>query len=293
MARTQSIAIFLIVSWLGLTGCGRSGGPPPIRVGSKNFTEQVVLGELIAQHLERRLGRPVERRLNLGGTLLAHQALLSRQIDLYPEYTGTALGAVLKLPLTNDPQEVLRRVRDEYQKLGPIAWLTPLGINNGFAMVVRATAPATTLTDAAAAAEPWVLGAGYEFELRPDGLKGLEKAYPLRWASRPKSMDLGLLFQALEQGQVTMIAANATDGLLVKSEWKVLADDRRAFPPYELCIAAREDSMRETPGLRAALEELSGRLTNQTMQRLNYQVDVEHQPVATVAAQFLAAAQLR
>ncbi len=260
-------------------------------MGSKNFTEQVVLGEIIAQHLEHRLKQKVQRRLNLGGTLLAHGALLNREIDLYPEYTGTALTAILKDPLDNDPDRVLARVRSEYRNRFRLEWLDPLGLDNSFAMVVSGPDARAkrleTLTDAAKVTSGWSLGVGYEFQQRPDGLAALDRVYGLRWTGSPKTMDLGLLYKALEVNQVTMIAANATDGLLSKLDLKVLADDQHAFPPYQVSIAASQASLRETPGMREALLELSGKFTNQTMQQLNYQVDGEHRPVSKVAEEFL------
>ena len=144
-----------------------------------------------------------------------------------------------------------------------------------------------TLTDAAKTAGPWTLGVGYEFEQRSDGLPALEKTYHLRWKTAPKTMDLGLLYKAMEQGQVTMIAANATDGLLSKMDLTVLRDDQHAFPPYQVGIVARQEALRLTPGLREALGELSGKFTNQQMQILNLQVDGQHRPVSQVAAEFL------
>ncbi len=293
MARTKTIAC-LALTWI-VAGC--SSGPRQwIHVGSKNFTEQVVLGEIIAQHLENRLHRKVERSLNLGGTLLTHQALTSGQIDLYPEYTGTALTAVLKLPVEKDPTGVLARIRSRYTKDFHVEWLDPLGIDNGFAMVVRGSDARRqnleTLSDAARVSEPWMLGAGYEFEQRPDGLASLEKSYGLRWKGPPMSMDLGLLYKALEQAQVTMIAANATDGMLSAMDLKVLRDDRHAFPPYEVCIAVRQDALTNIPGLREALAELSGKFSNERMRRLNHRVDAGHQPVAKVASEFLVEAGL-
>lgn len=290
MAGTKTIAC--IGAMMILSGCSRSGTLPPLRVGSKNFTEQVVLGEIIAQHLEHRLHRTVDRSLNLGGTLLAHQALLNRQIDLYPEYTGTALAAVLKDSLKdNEPASVLARVRSEYDRKFHVDWLDPLGIDDTFAMVVSGPLARAqhleTLTQAAMAKDAWSLGVGYEFEGRADGLPALEKSYGFRWKDSPKTMDLGLLYKAMEQGQVTMIAGNSTDGLLTKSDLQILRDDRHAFPPYQVCIVARQDTMREIPGLRSALLELSGRLTNMQMQDLNYQVDVKHRPITEVAGEFL------
>ncbi|MGH9672095.1 MAG: glycine betaine ABC transporter substrate-binding protein [Bryobacteraceae bacterium] len=281
---------------LALTGCSPSGSKRPIRVGSKNFTEQVILGEIIAQHLERRLKAPVERRLNLGGTLLAHQALRAGAIDLYPEYTGTALTAILKERVTSAPADVLAQVRTAYRKDFQIEWLDPIGVDNGFAMVVRGADARNmnleTLSEAARVSEGWALGVGYEFEQRPDGLPALTRTYGFRWKGRPRSMDLGLLYRALEQGQVTMIAANATDGLLSSLDLKVLRDDRRAFPPYEVAVAVRQDSLRQTSGLREALLELPGKFTNSAMQKLNHQVDGEHRSVAEVAKGFLKATQL-
>lgn len=291
MDRAKIIAGLIALALLG--GCSNSARP--IRVGSKNFTEQVVLGEIIAQHLEHRLGQKVERSLNLGGTLLAHQALVSGQIDLYPEYTGTALTTVLKEPVQSDPVAVLARVQQQYASRFHVDWLDPLGIDNGFAMVIRGTEARdrhlNTLSDAAM--ETWSLGVGYEFQQRTDGLQALEGAYHLRWKGAPQTMDLGLLYKAIEQGQVTMIAANATDGLLSKMDLKVLDDDKHVFPPYQVSIAVRQDRLREAPGLREALLELSGKFTNQKMQELNYEVDGQHRPLADVAADFLKQAGLR
>ena len=293
MDRTKALA-GLISAACALAGCRSNNA---IRVGSKNFTEQVVLGEIIAQHLEHRLNTKVERRLNLGGTLLAHQALLSGQIDLYPEYTGTALTVVLKEPINTDPSAVLARVRAEYERRFQVDWLDPLGIDNGFAMVIRGADARekhlATLTDASKVAVPWALGVGYEFEQRADGKGALQATYKLPVNGAAKTMDLGLLYKALEQNQVSMIAANATDGLLAKMDLVVLEDDRHAFPPYQVGIAAREDRERAVPGLKEALLELSGKLTNLKMRALNYQVDGEHRAVEQVAGEFLRQAGLR
>lgn len=286
MGGTKTIAGVMAALAL-LVGCSASPGGAVLRVGSKNFTEQVVLGEIIAQHLEHRLHQKVERKLNLGGTLLAHQALLAGEIDLYPEYTGTALVAVLKEPIQTDPAAVLGLVRAEYARRFHVVWLDSLGINNGFAMVVSGdNKKLETLSNAARNPKPWALGVGYEFEQRVDGLKALQQTYALR-SNAIKTMDLGLLYRALEDGQVTMIAANATDGLLSKLDVRALGDDKHAFPPYELCIAAREDRLISVPGLRAALAELSGKLSDRKMQQLNYEVDGRHRPVTEVAGEFL------
>ena len=187
-------------------------------------------------------------------------------------------------------------MRSEYLQKFHAEWLDPLGIDDSFAMVVNGPQARAqhleTLSDAAKAPQPWTLGVGYEFEQRTDGLQALDKAYHLRWSGSPKTMDLGLIYKAMEQGQVTMIAANATDGLLSKMDLKILSDDRQAFPPYQVCIVVRQDSMGEIPGMRDALRELSGKFNNQLMQKMNFQVDVEHRSVAEVAAAFLKQAAL-
>ena len=285
MDRTKILCVLSLLALAG--GCSSRAA---IRVGSKNFTEQVVLGEIIAQHLEHRLHAPVERKLNLGGTLLAHGALVNREIDLYPEYTGTALAAVLKAPIQTDPAAVFELVRSEYARKFQLDWLTPLGIDDTFAMVIRgpdARARNLSSLSEAAAQSGWTLGVGYEFEQRQDGLAALGKTYGFKWAGAPKTMDLGLLYEALAEGQVNMIAANSTDGLLSKMDLRILQDDRHAFPPYQVAIVARQDSLRDHAGMREALLELSGKFTNEKMQQLNYRVDGEHQSVKQVAADFL------
>ena len=287
MGRKKTVAILILTGLLA--ACSRE---PSIVVGSKNFTEQLVLGEILAQQIERRLEVRVDRRLNLGGTMLAHQALVAGEIDLYPEYTGTALMAVLDLPPENSAAAVFERVRSEYEELG-IEWLPPFGFNNSFVMVVPGAIARErnlkTLSDAVAAGTEWSLGASYEFEGRPDGLPALNRSYALRWADSPKTMDLGLLYRALEQEQVTMVAANGTDGMLSELDVVVLADDRGAFPPYEAAIVVRRSTLNKYEGLAEALRELSGKIDEETMRRLNYQVDGEHLPIDEVAAAFLLA----
>lgn len=295
MDRKKSLACLMTI--VGLVGCSSSERSRAIRVGSKNFTEQVILGEIIAQHIELRLHIQVERRLNLAGTLLADQALRSGEIDLYPEYTGTALASILKESGGGTRAQVLERVRSRYTRDAQIEWLDPLGIDNGFAMVVQGSIARSlkidSLSAAAKATARWRLGIGYEFEGRPDGLPALNRIYGLHWSGRPVTMDLGLLYRALQQGQVTMIAASATDGLLSKLDLAILQDDKHAFPPYEVAIAVREGSLRRTPGLKLALLGLSGKFSNLTMQALNYQVDVEHRPVSKVAQEFLHSSHFR
>ena len=290
MGRTKTLAglIVLLLGIYALGGCGRK--PADIVVGSKNFTESALLGELLAQHIERRLGLKVERKLNLGGTLLAHQALTSGAIDLYPEYTGTALTAVLKRPPASDLAAVFSQVREAYEVQWRLDWLRPLGFNNTFAMIVRGETARkeklATLSEAARA-QAWKLGVGYEFLQRPDGLPGLLRTYQLRTSGAPISMDLGLLYAALKSKRVDLIAASSTDGLISVLDVAVLEDDRRYFPPYECAVIAREETLAKYSGLREALEQLSGMLTDRVMRKLNFGVDGEHRPPAQVASRFL------
>jgi glycine betaine/choline ABC-type transport system substrate-binding protein len=289
MDRTQIVACVIVGLWVGgIVGCTREH---PITVGSKNFTEQVILGEIVAQHLEHRLGRRVDRKLNLGGTMLAHQALVRGEIDLYPEYTGTALTAILKLPPTSDPAAATALVRAEYQARFGVEWSDSLGFNNTFAMVIRGDdarkSKIATLSDAAQYSLGWNLGVGYEFQQRPDGLAGLVKTYNLPIAGSPKTMDLGLLYKALEQREVNMVAGNTTDGQLSVLDVLVLGDDKQYFPPYDCALAVRSESLETNPPLRQALTELAGLFTDLTMRKLNYQVDGAHRPVREVAEQFL------
>jgi glycine betaine/choline ABC-type transport system substrate-binding protein len=282
------------VNWIAACARGK-----PITVGSKNFTEQVILGEIAAQHVSLRLSQRVDRKLNLGGTLLAHQAMLQGGLDLYPEYTGTALTAILKLPLSAVPvrggaAEVFAKVRAEYLSRFRIHWLEPLGFNNTFAMVIRGEDARKyrieTLSDAAGHANGWTLGVGYEFQQRRDGLPGLMKTYKLPLKRSPRTMDLGLLYKALEQKQVDMVAANATDGQLSVMNVKVLKDDKRYFPPYQAALTVRADALAAHPGLKEALDLLSGKFSDEIMRALNYQVDGKHRPVGEVALTFLRAA---
>ena len=289
MGRTQIVACLIVGLWAtGIVGCTKEH---PITVGSKNFTEQVILGEIVAQHLEFRLGLRVKRQLNLGGTLLAHQALLRGDIDVYPEYTGTALTAILKLPPAYDSAAAMALVRAEYQTRFGVEWMDPLGFNNTFAMVIRGEdarkSKTATLSEAALYSPGWILGVGYEFQQRSDGLAGLLKTYNLPILGSPKTMDLGLLYKALEQQQVNMVAGNATDGQLSVLDVLVLRDDKGYFPPYDCALAVRSKSLEANPPLRQALTELAGLFTDLSMRKLNYQVDAAHRPVREVAEQFL------
>lgn len=284
MDRTKAVAC---VVCLCLSACSR---PDKIVVGSKNFTEQLILGEILAQQIERSLRIKVERRLNLGGTLLAHQALVAGAIDIYPEYTGTALTAVLRHAPETDPQTVRNIVKKSYADRFQLAWMSPFGFNNTFAMVIRKTdtqsGAISTLTNAAAA-RPWKLGVGYEFLQRPDGFPGLSSTYGLRSDGAPVTMDLGLLYTALRGGQVDMVAANSTDGMLSVLDAAVLVDDRHYFPPYECAAVVRSAVLNRYPNLEMAINALGGRISAERMRVLNYEVDGHHRPLREVAGAFL------
>jgi glycine betaine/choline ABC-type transport system substrate-binding protein len=285
MGRTQIVAGLML---LLASGCSRQ---PRVVVGSKNFTEQIILGEILAQQLERRTHLQVQRQFNLGGTMLTHEALVSGALDVYPEYTGTALTAILKEKPSADANLVFQRVKSAYQNRWRLEWLPPLGFANTFAMTVRGETGRAdglkTISDAARSQRSWRLGAGYEFLQRPDGLPGLLHAYGLRVQDSPVTMDLGLLYQALDHDQVDMIAANSTDGLLSVLDVRVLIDDKNYFPPYECAAVVRESTLAAHPELRPALEELSGRISEPAMRRLNYEVDGKHRSVSEVASTFL------
>jgi osmoprotectant transport system substrate-binding protein len=286
LARTQTLGCLIGIVLLASCASERR-----LVVGSKNFTEQLVLGEIVAQHVENRLGIRVERKLNLGGTLLAHGALAAGQIDLYPEYTGTALTAVLKLPPEGNAAGVLATVRKEYTERFNVRWLDPLGFENTFAIVVRGEDARRNGLDTISAIVPfapqWRLGAGYEFQQRPDGLSAIEKTYGLRWRTAPAAMDLGLLYRALEQKDVDAVAANSTDAQIATLDVRVLTDDRQVFPPYEAAVAVREQALADIPGLEDALRELSGRLTVDTMRELNAIASSRGQDEGSAARHFL------
>jgi osmoprotectant transport system substrate-binding protein len=261
-----------------------------IVVGSKNFTEQLILGELIAQQLEAKTHLPVERRFYLAGTFICQQAMLAGRIDVYPEYTGTALTAILKENPEGTPQEVYQRVKTEYARrfrfdLGP-----PFGFNDTFAIEIRGEDARrlhlNTISQAANYTPHWRAGFGYEFMERPDGYKGLAATYGLQFAAPPRIMDLGLLSRALKERQVDLIAGNTTDGLIPALDLFVLDDDRHYFPPYEAVPVVRTEIIQKHPEITSALNDLAGKISDQEMQQLNYAVDGQHRDAKEVVAEF-------
>ena len=272
-----------------LTSCGPPHPNHPV-IGAKNFTEQVVLGELLAQEIEAKTEMKVERRFYLAGSYICNQALISGRIDAYVEYTGTALTAILKQPVNRDPEAVLNTVRNLYQQRYRIAVMGPLGFENTFAMILRGDDAqrlhVNTLSEAAQYAPQWTLGVGYEFEQRPDGLPGLSKAYDLHFKGSPRTMDLGLLYRALSSHQVDLIAGNSTDGPIAAFGLKVLADDKHYFPPYQAVPLVREAALQRWPAMRAAIDDLQGKVSADDMRAMNEAVDGEHRDPAVVVREF-------
>src|SRR5271165_3647445 len=283
------IATVAITFSLLLTSCGPPRPNEPV-IGTKNFTEQVILGELLAQEIEAKAHLKVERRFYLAGSYICQQAMVSGRIDAYVEYTGTALTAILKQPLDRDPQAVLDTVRRLYASRYGIVVAAPLGFENTFAMIVRGDDARRlhlqNLSQAAQYTPQWTLGVGYEFEQRPDGLPGLSAAYGLKFSGPPRTMDLGLLYRALEARQVDMIAANSTDGPIETLGLTVLADDRHYFPPYQAVPLVREEALKRWPGIRVALDALAGKVTAEEMRRMNEAVDGERRDAAEVVREF-------
>lgn len=277
---------------LALASC-RGSRASTVVVGSKNFTEQIVLGELLAQQIEAHTGLRVDRRLNLGGTFLCHQALLAGQMDLYAEYTGTALTAILGGKPSGDAAAVYRNVRDGYRDRFGLEVGPPLGFNNTFAIVVRGNDAAQlhlrTISDMVPHARQWRAGFGYEFMERPDGYRGLAQAYGLRFASEPHIMDLGLLYRALEEKQVDVVAGNSTDGLIAALGMVVLEDDRGYFPPYQAVTIVRGAALHEHPELRGTLDALGGKISEEEMRHMNYAVDGEQRDPSAVVRAFRSA----
>ena len=272
-----------------LAGCKvqRSG----ITIGSKNFTEQLVLGELLAQYLGRAFGPEIERRFYLAGSYICHQALLAGRIDMYVEYTGTALTAILKLPPATDAKEVSRQVENEYAQRFELVVMPSLGFDNSFAIVMRGPDARrfsiAKLSQLAGAAPQLRMGVGYEFLERPDGYQGLVRTYGLRFADQPRVMDLGLLYRALESKQVDVVVGSNTDGLIAALDLVVLEDDAHYFPPYEAVPIVRRHCLEQYPEVGKLLRQLAGKISAQDMRRMNYAVDGQKQDAASVVSEFL------
>jgi glycine betaine/choline ABC-type transport system substrate-binding protein len=271
-------------------GC-QTERPNTIVIGSKNFTEQIIVAELVAQHLEAQTELRVERRFNLGSTLICHQALRTGAIDVYVEYTGTALTVLLDEEPVQDPDEVYHRVKEEYARRFNLAWMPALGFNNTFAIIVRGEDARQlnleTISDLAPHTPEWRAGFGYEFAERPDGFQGLAETYNLRFGSPPRTMELGLIYRALKDRQVDVVAGNSTDGLIDVLDLLVLRDDQSYFPPYHAAPVVRQDALQHFPRVRSALEQLAGRISEKEMRRMNHAVDSQEHGVKQVVSDFL------
>jgi glycine betaine/choline ABC-type transport system substrate-binding protein len=260
-------------------------------VGSKNFTESVILGELLAQKLEASRCT-VDRRLNMGGSLVCDAAIASGSLDAYVEYSGTALTAILHQPATSERAAVDRTVTAAYAKRG-LRWGPNLGFNNTFAMIVRRDYAAQhglrAISDLRKVQSEVRPGFGYEFVERPDGWPGLVARYHLDVKTPPKTMDLGLTYKALASREIDLIAGNSTDGLIDSLGLVALDDDLHYFPPYDAAVVTRNDADRKCAGASAALASLANAIDDATMRRLNYEVDGKKRDVAEVVREFLAA----
>ena len=271
-----------------ITSCGNKDN---LTVGAKNFTEQDILGEILTQYLAKQLSTTPKQRLHLGGSFLAHQALIDGSIDLYPEYSGTALTACLKLPLAKDPKLVFQQVKDAYATRHKIEWGWPLGFSNAFAMVMRKEdadkLSIKSLSDAVRQKSDWRIGVGYEFEQRPDGWRSFIQSYPLKTSGNLITMDLGLIYRALGSNQADLVAGNSTDPALANPQFLALEDDLSFFPPYETCLAVRQDSLQRLPKLRPALDNLAGCISLDQMRKWNAQAVNEQISPGTIAKAFV------
>jgi len=283
----RGVATLLLLTFAA-SACSRN--PDVIVVGSKNFTESIILGELLAQQLESH-GFEVERKFNLGGSFIAHQAMVAGQMDMYVEYTGTAYSAILELPLERNAQHVRRTVDSVYADRWGIIWTESLGFNNTFAMLVRGETARqldiTSLSQAVRYTPNWKAGFGFEFIGRPDGLPGLKDWYGFEFREEPSAMDLSLTYRALADGTVDLIAGNSTDGQIEALDLVHLRDDRSFFPPYEAVPTVRAQVVERHPEIRKALRDLGGVLSEEEMRHLNFLVDAQGQTVGTVVHDFL------
>ena len=262
-----------------------------IIIASKNFTESMILGELMAQQIEQHTNLKVERRFYLAGTYICHQGMLAGRIDIYPEYTGTALTAILKQKPEGDRPAAYEQMKSAYRKRFGLELGPSFGFNDTFAMEIRGEDARhlnlRTLSQAAAYAPQWRAGFGYEFMERPDGFRGLAAAYGLHFAAPPRVMDLGLLARALKDHQIDLAAGNTTDGLIPALDLFVLEDDRHYFPPYDAVPVIRGDVLAQHPEVGIALAAFRGKISDQEMQQLNYAVDGQRRDVKEVAREFL------
>jgi glycine betaine/choline ABC-type transport system substrate-binding protein len=273
-----------------LTGAyGAGSGKPAVAVGSKAFTEQLIVGNMVALLLESK-GYPVTRRLGLGTTALAHAALVKGDIDVYVEYTGTGLVTILKQQASQDPQATYDAVKKLYAEQFHLIWAKPWGFNNTYALMMRKAdadrLKITKISDLKARARDLTLGATQEFLVRPDGIAGLNKAYGLAFKDM-RGMDPGLMYQAVASKQVDVISGFSTDGRIPQLNLVVLQDDQKFFPPYYAAPVLRADLVQKSPIVLEVLNRLAGKINDSTMARLNLEVDGKRRAPDEVAAEFL------
>lgn len=269
---------------------GEQGPKAKLVIASKNFTEQFILGELMAQLIEEHTQLTVVRRFNLGGTMICHGGLVNGEIDVYAEYTGTGLTAILKKAVISDPEEAFKAVKREYRNRFQIEWLQPFGFNNTYAITVRGRDAEThgwkNISDLAATAPNLRAGFTSEFAERPDGYPGLQNVYGYKFGE-VRDLDPTLMYEALTKKEVDVICAFATDGRIAAYQLRPLLDDRGFFPPYYAAPVIRQSVLKSHPEIREALAPLSGLLNDVTMQQLNYQVDGRKRSPREVAHNFL------
>jgi osmoprotectant transport system substrate-binding protein len=280
----------LLVAFLSILAAACGHTAPNIIIGSENTTEQSVVGEIVAQHLEKQLGIRVIRRPNIGGTLLAYQSFQSGEINIYPEYTGTIVTELLKEQPALNPEQLFERAKGEMARIAQAQLIGPLGFNSSYVGVIRTSDPRasrlSTLSDAAQTADGWKLGYSYQFQQQSDAMPALTQ-YHLPMAVPMRPLDGAALYKTMEDGVLTMIVAHPTDGALRSKDWKVLPDDRNLFTTEQLCLVVRQDVLKAEPRMAGALSDLSGKFTGGKMRELNAQVDIDHRTVADVARDFL------
>ncbi len=262
-----------------------------IIIGSKNFTEQVILGEMVAQQIENNSDLKVDRRFNLGGTFICHEAIKADEIDGYVEYTGTAFTAILKRKPVSNPDFVYQEVKKVYDQEFNLEVMPSLGFENTYAILIRGEDAQQynlkTVSDVAKYTPEWTAGFSYEFLAREDGYPGLSRTYNLQFSQQPKTMELGLMYRALAEKQVDLVAGNSTDGLISVLNLYMLKDDKNYFPPYEAVPVFNQEILKQYPNLKTIVQELLGQVSSEEMQQLNYLVDHERQSVDEVVTDFL------
>lgn len=279
------LAMALVV--VSFSGCGKD----TIVIGSKDFGENIVLGEMFAQLIEKNTDMKVTRKLNMGGTFVCFEAIKKGDIDIYPEYTGTGLTAQLKMDVVGEPDEAYRIVSEEFDKQFDITWLNPLGFNNTYTLAVTQAVyeqyGIETYSDLVKISDNLVFGAEHEFFDRQDGYDGLVDFYGMKFKGEPKKMNTALKYQAIGNGDMHVTDAFATDGPIKQYNLKVLEDDKGFFPPYYAAPIIRNKTLEEHPELSGLLNQLSGLLDDEAMTELNYLVDVEGKSVEATARDFL------